>query len=382
MYFELIFFFGLFLLFSLRSSGARDEGNAIPLSKSIDSERSFTVIESIFNTDNKHSGYRHAAKAPKQDNSKYLSGGKPTVPTLKPVVGPKTSAPTHEVLKNTNVALLDSVPCTPSLNCPYEHFLGEGVLPTPMIDNSRKILMEWSPIAGCVEAVAIFLSNVGFLQNKNYFLWPHQLRESYFYPRCGTATPCMYAAIDWYRFKVVKNPYDRVVANYLHVMQAPQLRNDFIPQQHRENCTFELFLELLASADLYRVLGQHAMLQANFQEQALHCRRPPTSNNYPKNITIFHRIVKIETIHQDLRIVNRETGAHFHTSSRPLTHHYMERRNEVRSYVGDVSYAALKDNIPKNFGNFYNERLKEMASKIYACDINLYDYKFPYELTL
>jgi hypothetical protein len=372
MFIQLIFFACIFLLFSLCLNSAADDGQrAVALQ---DSQR-FTVIESIFNTaNNKHR--MQTPKAPKQDNSKYLSSPL-SVPSARPVVGPTTPAPTHGTLKDVNLPLLDSVPCKPSLDCPFEHFLGNRVYPTPMVDNIRKILMEWTPLAGCVEAISIFLGNLGFIYNKNYFLWPHQLRESYFYPRCGTATPCHYAAFDWYRFKVVRNPYDRVVSSYLHVMQAKELRNDFIPKQHWENCTFELFLELLAGADLSRVVGQHAMLQANFQEQALHCR---PSSTYPKNLTLFHRIVKIETIHQDLRIVNRETGAHFHSSSRPTTHHYVERRHEARSYIGDIAYAFLKDNIPKNFGNFYNERSKEIAHKIYACDISLYNYHFPYDL--
>lgn len=275
-----------------------------------------------------------------------------------------------------NKTVVDSIPCTPLPPCPKQTFHG---VPIPknsvLVDSERKILMEFSPKAGCTAAVIMFLNHMGFIQNEVYSVWPHLFREEYFFKRCGHATPCQYESPDWYRFKVVRNPYDRAVSSYIHMMKYPALRDMIVPPEKREDLTFEQFLQMLTKMPPGRMqglLGAHAGYQSQPYERKFWRLR------HNSTMRVFHHIVHSEDLDKDLEILNNATHGNFQKADKGI--HLTHRKNDTNYFVGNVSWNVLLDHIPSDYGLFYNSHLKNLVTQIYMWDIEIYQYKFPFVL--
>eukprot|EP01040_Poterioochromonas_malhamensis_P015582 gene15582-17465_t len=155
-----------------------------------------------------------------------------------------------------------------------------------LIDTNRKILMEFTPKASCTSAVVGFLKAMGLKQMVHYIGWPHDFREHNFRISCGRATACHYLDPQWYRWKVVRNPYDRAVSNYLYAMVAKVLRPILPPPL--VDASFETFVDyllLLSPKDLHSFLWRHAGPQNQPYERHIY------ENHLPP---IFNVVVKVE----------------------------------------------------------------------------------------
>ena len=286
-----------------------------------------------------------------------------------------------------NKTILDTVYCPPPPACPatdsfnpkrlFNHLVR---MRGSLIDSNRKILMEFTPKAACTLAVSMFLKSVGFHMNVHYNIWPHNFRERYFYPRCGEANACVYLDPTWYRFKVVRNPYDRAVSSYIHLCRFPEIGAGVFDSGLIPTLSFERFLEILLSlpvATIEDLASGHLGYQSTAYERQIFYDNLRGAK--PKRI-LFHRIVKAETLQEDLdKYVNAETNSTFQPFYRG--EHLVHRSNEQKEYVGDVEWNLLKAKIPKDYGTFYNEYSKDLVSQIFYWDLKLYNYTFPFDRT-
>jgi hypothetical protein len=284
----------------------------------------------------------------------------------------------YDLLEVPNRSALKDIHCSPSFPCSHDNIHGKYTMyPThgSVVDNQRKILMEFTPKAGCTAAVAIFLNHMGFQYQKLYHSFPHVFRQEYFYKRCGKVNPCILESPDWYRFKVVRNPYDRVVSSYLHVMKYGILRNKFIPPNLSNNCSFKQYLQLLKEVPHSKMdgfLGGHAGYQVNPLERELFFHNPD-------KIVLFHIIVKQEDFQKDLRVVNQATKSHFKHDAIAFSH-FVQRHHGDRHFVGTIPYNYIKHRIPSDYGLFYNLQIRNLVQEIFAFDLMVYNYTFPFTL--
>jgi hypothetical protein len=260
--------------------------------------------------------------------------------------------------------------CKPSDKCPDTLLHNFVLARSVMVDNERKILMEYTPKAGCTSAVTMFLADMGFRKNKEYHMWPHAFREEYFYKRCGTATPCMFESKYWYRFKIVRNPYDRAVSSFIHIMTYAGLRAKVVPPERFDNFTYEEFLDHLLTLTphvLQGLAGGHVSYQSQPYERMF----------FGTNVTVFHTIVKSENLAEGLAKVNKDTGAHFQIADKGS--HLAHRHDETNYFVGNMSWELLKDRIPTDYGHFYNHRIKDKTLQVFSWDIRMYKYNYPFK---
>ena len=115
-----------------------------------------------------------------------------------------------------------------------------------MVKNShRKIIMDWTPKAACSVMIAMFFDSMGIQQDINYTGFIHRYRKEVFYPRYGHVT--MEELLDtlWYKFKVVRNPYARMVSSYMHVVGS-KLKGKFFKHNAtlQHNATFQQFVSV------------------------------------------------------------------------------------------------------------------------------------------
>ncbi len=274
--------------------------------------------------------------------------------------------------------------CVKPAQCMTRHGVyGYALDEYAMIDAERKILMEFTPKADCTAAVVSFLDKRGFEQDVHYYGWPHVFRERY-YGSCGQATACMYYDKDWFRFKVVRNPFDRAVSSYLYVMKTPFL-NAFIPS-HLKDATFEQFIDyqLSLTPDVLQYFAtKHAGPQSQYYERFVYMENQKAKEGNQTNPTplppIFQEIVKVEESDKGFQRIFEKIGIRYQLKY-SSKQHFSKRNDFVTYYVGNIPWSQVQAKTPKNYGYFYNKNLIEKVERLYHWDLVLYNYSFPFEV--
>ena len=251
-----------------------------------------------------------------------------------------------------------------------EQSLYESSLGMSMIDPERKILMEISPKAHCSGAATTFLQALGFERERDYTGWVHDLREIY-HDQCAQASPCHYLDEEWFRFKVVRNPFARVVSGYLFAPRWEMMAAHVPTLISSGNATFEQFIDILGNLSISE-LQHYGMEHANLQSQPY--ERYVNLNNLKP---IFHEIVKAEDSKASLdRIYALKQVRYNLTFS---SYHFQEKK-KLKRYVGNIPWYKLHKNAPNDYGWFYNEATKAKVERIFHWDLVLYNYTFPFQM--
>jgi len=180
-----------------------------------------------------------------------------------------------------------------------------SLLVSDMLKNSdRKIIMDWSPKAACSIMVAMFFDSMGIHQGINYTGFVHDYRQEVFYHKYGLVTMEELLDTSWYKFKVVRNPYDRMISSYMHIMLYTSLNAKFFEHNAtiRHNATFEQFVSIYHNEWFGK--GRHFLGSGHVDPQALEIEWEAHRNN----VRLFNQIVRLEHFDTDIKKVNRDTG--------------------------------------------------------------------------
>jgi hypothetical protein len=163
--------------------------------------------------------------------------------------------------------------------------------------------MDWSPKAACSVMVAMFFDSMGIQQGINYTGFVHLYRQEVFYHKYGLVTEKELLDTSWYKFKVVRNPYSRMVSSYMQVMTT-NLKDKFFEHNAtiQHNASFEQFVSVYHN-EWFR-MGRYFPGIAHVDPQALEIEWEAHSNHK----RLFNQIVILENFDTDIEKVNRDTG--------------------------------------------------------------------------
>lgn len=215
----------------------------------------------------------------------------------------------------------------------------------PLIDRKRKLIMGWSPKAGCTVAVKMFLDHMGLLEEAlRHNPWVHNYREYVFYKNHPPPTSEEHRDVRYFKFKVVRNPYDRAVSSFLHWIRRGRLGSfrDFLEEQKDRKTPI------------------------NFHFAPQYCEHK------------YNRIVKIESFAEEMAKINGELGTAFRLGTTFRTdfsiEHGMVQAEPKGVCVSQVRFAAPLPAIVPAYRDFYDVACRRDVESLYRDDFLCYGY--------
>jgi len=239
-----------------------------------------------------------------------------------------------------------------------------------MVKNTeKKIMMDWTPKAACSVMVAMFFDSMNIRQGVNYTGFVHAYRREVFYSRFGRVTEEEFMNPSWYKFKVVKNPYDRMVSSYIQVMRTEEADSFF---KHnvtlRYNASFEQFVTIYES--FRKGFSGHVDPQSSEMEWKAH----------NSNVKLFNQIVRVEHFDTEIKKVNNDTGMNYAVGKYRDEHNAIRYNHDPTIFYGNVPFDFFKagDNVsyPSSYKVFYDAALRKAVESIFKKDLILYGYSF------
>ena len=279
----------------------------------------------------------------------------------------------------------------PSSICNSNHQqASDEVINRAVLDEKHHIILSWTAKAACTKAVEMFWNGMHIYSGVYYPVHGrvHNYKHA-FEASCGVVTKKMLYSSKYYKFKVVRNPYDRAVSSFLFLMKVqfahvlfdkqrfPIVNNSSHPLN---NLSFEELLQLYVDKILPLKLKFPSFINAADN----HFKPQSTSDEvswYDRHgKSLYNRIVHLENFDEDVSLVNKDTKMNYTDPDGYDNHVQVKVEDKVDMYVGNRNYSNLMSNrlISKSYGNFYNRKTKRLVEDIFADDLRLYGYQYPY----
>ena len=87
----------------------------------------------------------------------------------------------------------------------------------------------------------------------------------------------------------------------------------------------------------------------------------------------------LEQFEDNIALVNRDTKLNY-TFPKHIDAHVVKKTEKSDTYFGDKGFRDLYEGgIPVNYGMFYNQKTKKQVEEIFADDLRIYNYTFPFD---
>jgi hypothetical protein len=218
-----------------------------------------------------------------------------------------------------------------------------------LIDRKNKIIMDWSAKAGCTLAVRMFFKHMGILETAlAYSSWVHDYREAFFYNHFGLVFLDDYLNPEYFKFKVVRNPYDRAVSSYFYYLEST----------YPNESSFAEFIHFLETQNL-----KYCNLHWRAQTKEIPLDKP------------LDKIVKIENFKEGMQQINDLLKTNFEPEQ--SSWHHLTKKDKSGVFVGETKFkkqADLLNYVVPNYEDFYNKELRKEIETLYAID---FTYGYP-----
>jgi hypothetical protein len=251
--------------------------------------------------------------------------------------------------------------------------------PIPLFYQPKNLGLLWSAKAGCTFAIKWFFNQIDLLDFALFYNpWIHNFRDVFTssskYQEYFVNQESIKELLEGEMkiVKVVRNPYDRVVSSYIHVIKYlngfpifQRQISKFLGRKISNKVTFSFreFIDYLETKDL-----QYANIHFSLQ------RHPGEKFGIFKPQFIVH----LENSYEQLAQIELELNlkqSNFHLFRESLHHTHRNSLLELENYADQrLPSATLRNTIIPASKNFYDANLKAKVAKIYRVDFETYGY--------
>lgn len=213
------------------------------------------------------------------------------------------------------------------------------------VDKLNKVVITFSPRAGCTISLTEFLKLTGLFEKaQKYSNWLHDFRWNVL--NNVQQLPVENLKNQNYTFiKTCVNPYRRAISSFLIASL---------------NITFRTFMTKLVTnnyqyfndSDIYHFQCQYIKGEENIITSYIHLDRNET-------VTI-----KLHNGEDYVVNPNKYTSAHHH------------KKINSEEFCGDIPKNTVKSQLPQSYKYFYDDEIKKMVEQFYGKDIEYYGYSF------
>lgn len=210
-----------------------------------------------------------------------------------------------------------------------------------LIDRDKKIIMDFTPKAGCTVAVKMFIDHMGLLDDvrKKGYNWIHDYRAGVFYPKFGKVHLTDWCNPEIFKFKVVRNPYTRAVSSYFKYLEKFQ------------DVSFYEFIEIFLQKQGLAACDPHYQMQSLQTDEYL------------------NKVVKLENFEEEIQKINELLNTNFKTNYTSFHHH---EKLPPSHFIGMEKRRNSK--VIPAYKDFYNEEIKNIIYNLYKRDFISYNY--------
>lgn len=235
-----------------------------------------------------------------------------------------------------------------------------------LIDKKHNVIMDWTPKSGCTIATKMFFQSMGLLDEAMaHHHWVHRYRQEVFYKNHAMSLEDLVDQNN-FLFKVVRNPYTRVVSSYLHICKnghnSPEIqakgKGNFVDYA---SVSFADFVDELARINIKYDCNPHCRVQVKNYERA-ELRQP--------------FVCKLETLCDDMKAVNARCSTQFNVEN-ITSHHHVKKDDGGGNFCGRTAWGIFSDVSP-DYKFFYDKAIFNKVTRLYKDDIEHYNYKFPW----
>lgn len=227
-------------------------------------------------------------------------------------------------------------------------------------DEQNKVIMDWSPKAACTYAVTAFIKNMGIYSEAHGFKTIHKYRQAIFYDKYGRVTLDELKSNSYYKFKVVRNPFTRVVSSYFQSMKHKYLEVSDGLNKDFDSITFTDFIDYLETKNLTNC-NSHYSLQKHWYEYKIK--------------DLFDLIIKVEDLDKGFTKLQQQTDFKNLVESN-LQHVRKTKTNQqINFVVADVPWFYIQLAKPE-YKYFYTPQLIQKVASLYHDDLKEYGYTY------
>jgi hypothetical protein len=234
----------------------------------------------------------------------------------------------------------------------------------PFVFEKQRVLLLASPKAGITSVTKWAFHNLGLMETAlQYHPWVHRYRTEVYVQQQNVRIAFRRAleAGNWTVYKVVRNPYDRLVSSFHHAIKHSVLPQPPVPPSAITH--FQAFLQHLQS-HINQPIDPHLGLQKSVYEAVIPGLRPQVL-----------WLDNLEAHLQDLCQLHNFPVA-FSAAMAESKHNAQKVDTQFAQSVHLVSGFALFEAFPNDYRLFYQDpTIRTLAQEILAADLNAYNPK-------
>lgn len=232
-------------------------------------------------------------------------------------------------------------------------------------DDKANLIMLWSPKAGCTTSCIMMFKHMGLLDEAlKYSMWIHDYRWDVYYEKYGRINNNHLSSKKYFIFKVIRNPYNRIVSTYLHRFKTSS-NDDF------RKLSFEEFIKNIKINSGFFIIDNKMDYDITYHSFPQYFKdEEKIIDKYVYLENIKNDIDEINTLHNTNLDINIDIELLPHH-----THHIDINICDDNKYLGNIPFDQLSI-IPSSYKCFYNDLTKRLVEEIYFDDFSHYNYKF------